>query len=433
MKPFQPVERVLRSERQAMACLLGLTLVLCAEPISANTLETNARQRPAPQGDTGGILRLEDFGAVPVRGADRHDETHAGSNVTAFGRALAALPHGGRIQVGPGTFFLNAGIVLKSSIWLQGSGGSNSGMATRYGIGGTVFRPTKGATIPKLFYSQITSQRVRLSDFSVIGGARTKTGVVYDAEVGAAVHLVGLSHEVDGLGVYNISGDGIWMGDKTIKSPPYYWIFWLRNSSVHFCGGYGIRVETTDGFISNNYAGNNGRGSVSFGGGNIWTANHFDNSHDPAFASLTVELQGGRGGRHTAEQILGNYFDVGEVGLRIRGSARNPVNFMSMIGNNFFRANRVLDIHVVGVRNPVIDGFLSNKGGMPCVQTRHSVRFEHCPGNRIVRNGRWDASWPVSLQVVDPDGEPVTHFLNCVQDGTVLPPVPSPVLKGAED
>lgn len=397
--------------------LLALVLVLVSAACGA---ENGVVERPLSGGGRG-VIWLEDFGAVPVRGPDRNDESHAKANVSAFKQALAALPYGGKIMVGPGILYLNEGLRLTSSIWVQGSGGSNAGTATGYGVSGTVFRPTKGATIPKLFYATIESRRVHLSDFAIVGGERTKDGVVYDAKVEAAVHLVGLSHEVDSLGVWNISGDGIWLGDKTIKSPPYYWIFWLRNSSVHFCGGYGIRVETTDGFVRGNYSGNNGRGCVSFGGGNVWTANHFDNSHDPAYANLTIQRQGGAGGRHTAEQIVGNYFDVGEVGLRILGNPEKPVNFMSVISDNFFRANRVLDIHVIGVRDPVIDSFLSNKGGPPGVQTSYSVKFERCTGNRIIRNGRWDSSWPIKLQVIDPASQPVTHFLQCVQAGTVLP------------
>jgi len=401
-------------------------------PVSTTPMAQDSGARPAENRRNAAVVWLEDFGAVPVRGADRNNELHAASNTAALKKALAALPHGGKIMVGPGIFYLNEGVELGSSIWLQGSGKSNPGMATGYGVSGTVFRPTKGSTIPKLFYSSVRSRNVKLSDFAIVGGKTTKDGVVYDAKVEAAVHLIGISHVVDGLGVYHISGDGVWMGDKTIAYPPRYWIFWLRDSSVHFCGGYGIRVETTDGFVIGNYAGNNGRGSASFGGGNIWKANHFDNSHDPHYASLTIEIQTagrpeGRGaGTHTAEQIVGNYFDVGEVGLRIQGDPERPVNFLTMVSDNYFRANRVLDIHVVGVRDPVIDSFLSNKGGAPGVQNCYSIKFEKCTGSRIIRNGRWDATWPTSLQVIHPESDPITHFLQCVQSGTVLPIASSP-------
>ncbi len=407
----------------------GFALVLSAMFVSIGSKAQESALRSFDTRSKEGVVWLEDFGAVPVKGTDRNNETHAASNVAAFRQALAALPHGGKINVGPGIFYLNEGIELGSNIWIEGSGGANPGMAVGYGVSGTVFRPIKGSTIAKIFYSTIGSRNVHLSNFAIIGGVRKNTGLVYDAKVDAAVHLVGLSHVVDGLDVYNISGDGVWMGDKTIKKPPYYWIFWLRNCSIHRCGGYGIRVETTDGFVIGNYSGNNGRGCVSFGGGNIWTANHFDLSRDPSFASLTVETKDDREGGHTAEQIVGNYFDNGEVALRIQGSREQPVNFITTVSNNYFRANRVLDIHVVGVRDPVIDGFVSNKGGKTGVQTHYSIKFEHCTGNIIIRDGRWDSSWPTSLQVIDPESDPVTHFFQCIQSGMVLPTTPPPAIK----
>ena len=352
---------------------------------------------------------LEDLGAIPVFGEDRWNAVHASANADAFKKAFALLLNGGKISVGPGIFFLNESINIPTNIWIEGAGTCNPDDANIRGIGGTIFRPTADAIMDDLFYSSVLTHSIKLSNFSIIGGRKQENGIIHDIDLKTGVRLVGINHAIDSVLVAYISGDGIHLGDPSIDSYPYDWIFQATNNRVTGCGGYGIRVDTTDGFVTNNLFTGNVKGNISYGGGNIWQGNHFDNTRDVDHAALTVS-------DHLGEQILGNYFDKSAVALRLIGNGSSSYN--GTISGNKFRANALLDIHAIGIKNLVIDQFYSSKGGYPGRQTSYSVRFDDCI-RPIIRNATWANCWR-RLDVNDPEGQQDINYLNCIHAGEQL-------------
>lgn len=288
-------------------------------------------------------LWIENVGAVA------EDPARASDNVNALREALnAAKRYGNRVRAGEGRFYLDAGIGIPSNVHLQGVGWSN--LFATAGTG-TTFIAAPNAKIDRMFYADMVEQghsaNVCISDMTISGNWYS------GAEVGVGVHLFGLAHKMKDCFVGQMSGTGVLMG--SLEHNPldvgYYWIWWLTRNRITNCGEHALIVATTDGFAHNNYISASHMGVLSVGGGNAWTANHFDNVANPNHAAMVLQEAAWLPDPHISEYILGNYFDVSANGLLLAGSGAAKTNFIGKIADNTFRANYNADVVINGMRN----------------------------------------------------------------------------------
>ena len=267
-------------------------------------------------------INVKDFGAV---GDGVNDDT------AAIQAAIDAAEdnNGDLVFIPAGIYLVTSPIKLKSSVTLEGVSWGNYQSNTRNGSTLKV-----GANLSNVLYTEQAdnAQNITLSRFHIDGSSGTYT-------VTNAIELYGIQIKLDSMKIARVTGNGVRFHET--GGGLFTWVNRVQDCLFTEIGGYGLYNQSSDSFFTNNYFTNCDQGVLSeISGGNIWQGNHFDHT-TAGYAGLKIL----RNASYSAvgDRIIGNYFDVNDIGLHIDADLQKDA---TIISGNRFRAQSTYDIHL---------------------------------------------------------------------------------------
>jgi hypothetical protein len=276
---------------------------------------------PIDQGGTGETTApaaLAALGGMPGPGwmtvIDASGDTTGATDTAVINDALAAAPAGGIVQLGPGSFYTNAPILVPSGVLLSGiKGGINGGSAER--PAGSVLTPVSSfsqgsaAQAPGVVVIQEPSASAetlgcQVRDLAVLGSS-LPSGSLYVDGISCYGSVGGL--RLSGLSIALVTGRGIAFYDDAKGNNADG--FWADRIMLQRPGGNALYRIPSDSSVSNvhiQYAGTSqgdeGHGFVTAGGNVSFIGCRSDLN---AGCGWRVDHAGGGGGYTDSTRLVG--------------------------------------------------------------------------------------------------------------------------------